>query len=510
MGSAVSSVMGALGGGVSSVVSPVTGAIGGAAASAIGPILNQIAGLIPNIPIADQSAVQQQIGANAGLSSGASNTSQQLYQIAGQQYANTQGNLNASQNAINTAQQTALGGNVQNSLGLLQQQAMGTAPSAAQSVLQSGKNQAIAQQQAMANSGNASQMISGQKTAMDNAAQLTQQAANQATQLQATQQQVGQQNYASAAAQQAAQTAQNAGLSQQQAAQNVSLYGTQLGAAQNVGQQALTGAGNALTGQTNALGIQQGAMSQSGQNLATAIGGGLNAVGSAATALSDEDSKYNIDYASGENAGLPMVGLGGSTGSAPSSMIGMSGEQESGTNQGLVTLGKGISSMGAGITSGGVKQWQAIPLASDANQKYDITRESQDDSSSQGPNAGSQIKKGFVEGSGYTMSDEKSKKDIGSDKKDKISHFLDAIDAVSFKYKRPDGEMGKTPGEHLGVIAQQVEKAPGGKSMIVETPQGKGIDLASAVGTLMAAAAQTHDRVKDLEALFQSKRRGKK
>jgi hypothetical protein len=65
--------------------------------------------------------------------------------------------------------------------------------------------------------------------------------------------------------------------------------------------------------------------------------------------------------------------------------------------------------------------------------------------------------------------------------------------------------MGKTPGEHIGVIAQQIEKAPGGKSMIVETPEGKGIDLASAVGTLLAAAAESHNRVQELEDLFKSK-----
>jgi hypothetical protein len=41
--------------------------------------------------------------------------------------------------------------------------------------------------------------------------------------------------------------------------------------------------------------------------------------------------------------------------------------------------------------------------------------------------------------------------------------------------------------------------------MIVETPEGKGIDLASAVGTLLAAAAESHNRVQELEDLFKSK-----
>ncbi len=61
----------------------------------------------------------------------------------------------------------------------------------------------------------------------------------------------------------------------------------------------------------------------------------------------------------------------------------------------------------------------------------------------------------------------------------------------------------------MGILAQQVEAAPGGKSMVQDTPGGKAIDVASAVGMLMSAAADSHDRMSSLEDLFKSKR-GKK
>lgn len=110
------------------------------------------------------------------------------------------------------------------------------------------------------------------------------------------------------------------------------------------------------------------------------------------------------------------------------------------------------------------------------------------------------IKSGF-------MSDENTKKDV---KQDSMLHaFLDKLNPVTYEYKEPTGEMGKTPGTHMGIIAQDVEKAPGGESMVIETPKGKAIDMASAMGMLMSAATDAHDRVSSLEELFKSKKKGK-
>lgn len=431
MGSAVSGVTGSVQGSISGVEGipgdVSSGNYGAAAEGALG--LGSLTGAqsalnsIGTVSAADQTALQNQITQQQALASQNQAQSGVVQGQANQSLANVQQAQGTAQGILNEANDLNASGRdpVSQSIALLQAQANGTAPSAAQAVLQSGKNQAIAAQQAIANSGNASQMISGQKTALDNAANLTQQAANQATQLQATQQQVGQQNFANAASTQAQTANANAALQQQQAAQQASLYGTQVGQATNLAGIAQTGNAAGLGGQAAALGQTQGALTATGQNQAAAAGGGLNAAGGILAAVSDENSKYDIGSVEDVSSYQPSTG------------------QDMRAAEGIVT------------------------------------------------------------------SDKKAKKDVS--KKDKIDKFLDAIDPVKFKYKDPDGQMGKTPGEHLGVIAQQVEKAPGGKSMIIETPQGKGIDLASAVGTLLAAAAHTHDRVRDLEDLFKSKKK---
>jgi hypothetical protein len=444
MGSAVSGAVGSLTGSVGNIVGGggsfsdlgniASGGLGGAAGGAGQDIANIVKSIVPDIPIADQTALQNQINQQQGMANQNQNQAQSFLGQGANTLANNQAN-------INQAQQFAQGGNVANSLALLQGQANGTAPSAAQAQLQSGKDQAIATQHALANSGNLSQMIGGQRGAMTNAANLTQQAANQATQLRANQQIAGQQNYAQAAANQAGQVAQNAGLQ------------TTLGSAQNatglgLANVATSGQANALGGQQGALGIEQQALGQTGQNRAIATGGLLNAGGSALGLASDEDLKTDVKSES--------------------------------------------------------------PFAAydkpDDRPKYN--HDENDDTPSSKEKA-EKIKQSFktresTTDHDYTVSDEDAKKDIK--KPTMLEKFLDNIDPVSFKYKDPDGEMGKTPGTHLGVIAQQVEKAPGGESMVHDTEKGKMIDIPSAVGMLMAAAADGHDRMKELEMLFKQKR----
>lgn len=121
----------------------------------------------------------------------------------------------------------------------------------------------------------------------------------------------------------------------------------------------------------------------------------------------------------------------------------------------------------------------------------------------QGAQALNGIGGGISSAVSFLASDEGQKTGINFD--DKIKNFLDEISAASFDYKDPDSKNGKTPGEHIGVMAQDIEKAPGGKSMIVETTNGKMIDGPSALGTLLAAAAHLNKRVSEIE-----KKRGKK
>lgn len=108
-------------------------------------------------------------------------------------------------------------------------------------------------------------------------------------------------------------------------------------------------------------------------------------------------------------------------------------------------------------------------------------------------NAGATL--GAAAVSSYGKSDKRSKEDI----KDggKVSDaFLDGLKAYTFRYKEPsDG-----PGEHFGVMAQDIEKLPGGKGMVVESPEGvKMLHAGQGIGRLLAVASRLNERVNKLE-----------
>ena len=381
------------------------GAAGGMMQGMAEGISNGVNALGLNVTPADLSNLQAAYVSSGGNLAQFNQSFQQLQAQSNAQLAQTQQALGQANQSLGQANQSlGQASNVTNvlqgsALGLAGQMAEGSAPAQtiAKAQLQQGTDQAIQSQMAMANSGNLSQQISGQRGAMVNAANLQQQSANQSAQNLAASQIAGMQQYGTQATQ-ATTAAQNiasqrAGLSSQQAglaSQQVGIYGTQLGQQANMASAANTAQGNTITAATNAASIQEQA------NEATA--------------------KYKA---------MAAGGLAGAMGS-----------------------------VGAGAA---------------------------------------------------TASDKNLKKDIKSDKK-MVEAFLDGVEAKSFEYKNPTGEKGMTEGEHMGVMAQDVEAAPGGKSMVIDMPEGKGIDVPSAVGMLMAAASNTHDRLKDIEEFFKTRK----
>jgi len=359
VGSILGGAGGSAGSAVSSLVSRDPLASLGDGLGNIGSSLdpsNIIKGLIPEVPIADQSKLIQAIANLQGQSD----------------YFGREGN-----SLISGAAKTLTGaGN--NSLNLMQGAAQGTAPSAAQAQLMAGKDAAIQSQQAMANSGNMSQMLGGQKAAMDNAANIAQGAANQAAQLRANEMATARQAYG------------NQALGQANAFGNMGMSELNLSAQQQ--------AQAAQAAQQQAQ-LQQGALGQTSEFRARAIGGIMNSAG--------------------------------------------------------------------GMGAAALTPTAAPAVASDKN-----------------------LKKHIKDGS----------KDVQS--------FLDSLSAKTFEYKDPDGVAGKTPGKHMGIIAQDIEKSPVGDSMIIESPEGRHIDMPSAMGMLMSAAANMNDRINEIELLFKSK--GKK
>lgn len=99
-------------------------------------------------------------------------------------------------------------------------------------------------------------------------------------------------------------------------------------------------------------------------------------------------------------------------------------------------------------------------------------------------------------GGAAMASDERLKKDVGDGDQDAYA-FLDALKAHKFNYKNPDGP-GAQHGEQLGVMAQDIEQGPG-RNMVQDTPDGKMLDPAKGFGSVLAAQANLHERLKKIE-----------
>lgn len=100
------------------------------------------------------------------------------------------------------------------------------------------------------------------------------------------------------------------------------------------------------------------------------------------------------------------------------------------------------------------------------------------------------------------MSDEKTKSPGDGNVRD----FLNALSAHRFTYKEPEKFGG---GEHLGIMAQDLEKTPIGKTMVQETPEGKMVNYAKAGGAMLATSSMLNDRLSDLEKAFASRKKAR-
>jgi hypothetical protein len=119
-------------------------------------------------------------------------------------------------------------------------------------------------------------------------------------------------------------------------------------------------------------------------------------------------------------------------------------------------------------------------------------------------NFGSAIGK-YMKGGGspapaMAASDEKSKTKKGEGG-DNVKSFLDAIKANSYEYKDKfkDSAMGGE-GTFVSPMAQELEKTELGKSMVIDTPEGKVVDYGKGFGAMLASQAMLNDRLKKLES----------
>ncbi len=409
-------------------------------------ITDMINKLVPAVPIADQTALNKQIASQQGLATQYGNQQQASQNSANSQLTNALGGITAGQSAINNAQGTL--GLSQNAIGQ-NQGAINNAQGAVQNA--QGVNQGVG-----SNVNNAIGLI-GQTAAGGGAAQQAAKAQLQAGTDQAIATQHALANSGNLSQQIGSQKAamDNAATLGQQNALNASALQAQMAAgaqgqyAGAAGQQASQAAQNAglQQAQTTAQ-MAAGAQQQQQAQLQQAQTAAQQAQTTQQQQLLDQLNSQALGYAGQTNNAQQ---------NAASNQLGGLGIQQNALGQ---TSQYRAQALGGALNAGG----GALALASDKDLKTDI-----------------------------------------KDGKSTVKSFLDALDSKTFEYKESDNKDGKTPGMHMGVIAQQVEKAPGGKSMIVETEGGKGLDLASAVGTLLAAATESNDRIKELEALYKSR-----
>ena len=79
-----------------------------------------------------------------------------------------------------------------------------------------------------------------------------------------------------------------------------------------------------------------------------------------------------------------------------------------------------------------------------------------------------------------------------------VESFLDALNAYQYEYKDPDAP-GADAGMFAGVMAQDLEESPMGASFVKDTPDGKQVDYGHGLAAILAAQANIHERLKELE-----------
>jgi hypothetical protein len=116
-------------------------------------------------------------------------------------------------------------------------------------------------------------------------------------------------------------------------------------------------------------------------------------------------------------------------------------------------------------------------------------------------NANMQSHKGGILGGmagivGGLFSDVRMKQDISNASEDDMSALLDHLVPRKYRYKE---ESSSAP-IRIGVMAQDIEGAPGGKALVGSDEDGmKYIQGPAALGTMLAALGDIHERINQLE-----------
>lgn len=119
--------------------------------------------------------------------------------------------------------------------------------------------------------------------------------------------------------------------------------------------------------------------------------------------------------------------------------------------------------------------------------------------------AGSDLFGGIMNaaGSAMALSDEKAKKNVKSGE-GAVKELLNSAEPKEYDYK--DKANGK--GKHVSPMAQDLEKSAIGKSMVMDTPQGKVVDYGKGFGAILAAQSMLNKRLDSIENSMKSEPHG--
>lgn len=346
-------------------------------------------------------------------------------------------------------------------LAQLGQQAQGQGPSTANLQLQTALSQAANQQQGQAALFGGRNSSASQRAAMVNTAALAQNAANQSVQNRVNDQLSAQSQLANVAG-----TVQGQNLSAAQLAQANSQYNATNTNAFTLANQ---GATNAQT-----LANETALNTQGAQNVAAAQ---QTALANAAAAGQYGLQQGTMDQAAATtNATNTLQNEVNNTQRQVSfdTLAGQTSQQAAANLQGQQTLDASDynATMGA---NAGIYQNAVNANAGTVN---------------------AVIGAGSTVGAAAAKSDERAKDDI-EDAGDEIDALLSQLKASSYRYK--DGQ-GEAPGRHVGVMAQDLLKTDAGRGMVKQDSTGTlQVDYGQGLGTMMAALADIHGRLKKLE-----------
>lgn len=89
---------------------------------------------------------------------------------------------------------------------------------------------------------------------------------------------------------------------------------------------------------------------------------------------------------------------------------------------------------------------------------------------------------------------------IGGELDREDDRMMDSLRGYTYQY-RPEARaaMGLPAGQRYGVMAQDLEQTPLGRTMVVDTPHGKAIDQQAATGAQLAMIGRLDERLRNIE-----------